>query len=629
MAASRRSGRRRALLAAVLALSVVAAACGTDNSGEDAGDGGSEQSAGTVAQQAGADERAEEGDPVKGGVLRYGIEADSANGWAPYVTSCAISCRMIFRAISDPLFGIDTNAEAQGYLVETAEMNDAGTEHTWTLREGIKFHDGTPLDGEAVAYNIATCWQSDLTRAAYFMISKLAFEGQTVTVTTSIPAPDLAFLFREEVCGMMFSKQWLETLESNPLRTPEKAAKTPFPAITAPASGDQAKPVGLGAFKFVSYTPGNGNSFVTERNDDYWRGDGPGATGEGLPHLDGIEFTVAVDGASRASGLESGQFDIIHTANGEEIAELQGNDDLVTLTANDYGETSYVLLNVAEGTNEQFSKTFGLAAPAPMDPEGKNATNPLVNENCRIALAHAVDRDRLADERNAGLAVAANGPFSPGQFGHMEDSGYPEFDVDAANTAMDKCLAEIGKPVVEFAFNTTNDPFNVESNQLIESMWKEAFGDKVKVTITPIEQGQYIGLALVGAFNAQGWRNHGGFRPIEQSYWWLSSSASPMGTLALNFGRFQDPEIDAAMLDGITNTDEAARRKAAETVNQSFAKHVWNFWSWWTLWGVVANTNVHTITQHQLPGDGGETVPIIAGKHYVAQVWCTDGNCSA
>ena len=67
----------------------------------------------------------------------------------------------------------------------------------------------------------------------------------------------------------------------------------------------------------------------------------------------------------------------------------------------------------------------------------------------------------------------------------------------------------------------------------------------------PIEQGQYIGLALAGVFETQGWRNHGGVDPTEQWFWWSSATASPInpeaGELALNFGRFQDPEIDAAL----------------------------------------------------------------------------------
>ena len=87
---------------------------------------------------------------------------------------------------------------------------------------------------------------------------------------------------------------------------------------------------------------------------------------------------------------------------------------------------------------------------------------------------------------------------------------------------MDTCLAELGTDTIEFTFNTTNDPFNVETNTLIISMWQEAFGDPVRRTITPIEQGQYIGLALTGTFKALGWRNHGGIDPDQQRLWWQS-----------------------------------------------------------------------------------------------------------
>ncbi len=47
-------------------------------------------------------------------------------------------------------------------------------------------------------------------------------------------------------------------------------------------------------------------------------------------------------------------------------------------------------------------------------------------------------------------------------------------------------------------------------------MWKEAFGDEIDATISPTEQGSYIGLALTGPFQAFGWRNHGGIDPDTQ-----------------------------------------------------------------------------------------------------------------
>ena len=151
-------------------------------------------------------------------------------------------------------------------------------------------------------------------------------------------------------------------------------------------------------------------------------------------------------------------------------------------------------------------------------------------------------------------------------------------------------------------------------------------GDEIDVSITPIEQGQYIGLALTGAFQAQGWRNHSGVDPSEQWFWWLSASASPIGSLALNFGRFRDPAMDGEIIKVLTTADPDARREAAEAINRIFGEQVYNWWTTWTLWGIVADNSVQNITNLELP-DGGTVFPINGGRHQVAQMWCTDGEC--
>ena len=215
----------------------------------------------------------------------------------------------------------------------------------------------------------------------------------------------------------MISPTWLASLPDVPQRTEGGPVYDAAVAAT-PADGDPAKPVGLGAFVFESYTPGNGNAFRAVRNEDYWRGPN-GITGEDLPYLDAIEAVVAVDIDSRQSALRSGQFDAMHTANSDTISQLLDDDGLEVTATSRYGDTSYYLINVAEGPE--------------IDPEGKNAASPLLNVHCRRALAHAMDRQRMTEERGAGLVLAANGPFPPGSLGYLEDNGYPEFDLDLAH----------------------------------------------------------------------------------------------------------------------------------------------------------------------------------------------------
>ncbi|MFV0525028.1 MAG: ABC transporter substrate-binding protein, partial [Acidimicrobiales bacterium] len=209
------------LVALLGALAMVAAACGASGTNSDQASSDDTTASSVAADRAegeakGADTR-DTGEPVRGGTLVYGVEADSANPWVPYATSCAISCRMILGAISDSLFITQDDGEIVPYLAESAEPNEDHTVWTVTIRDGITFHDGTPLDGEAVAYNIRTCWKSPLTGPAFLGLEDVTFEGQTVTMTYANPEAVGPKLLREETCGFMFSKAWLETLPNNPL----------------------------------------------------------------------------------------------------------------------------------------------------------------------------------------------------------------------------------------------------------------------------------------------------------------------------------------------------------------------------------------------------------------------------
>jgi peptide/nickel transport system substrate-binding protein len=416
----------------------------------------------------------------------------------------------------------------------------------------------------------------------------------------------------------MLSGEWLKTLPDLPQRDPANPVYDETIAAV-PASGDPAQPVGLGAFKFESYTPGNGNSFIAVRNDDYWRGDGPNGTGEGLPYLDSIEIVVSVDIDGRSNAVRSGEFHIMHTSNTDEIARFMEDDSLEAHVSDTFAETGYLMMNVAQGTN--------LVSGAPLDPAGDNADSPLLHLSCRRALAHAIDYERYNEERNAGLTKVANGPFPEGSIGYLEDTGYPKYDLDAAQAEFDTCLQEYGQEQLTVSFNTTNDPFNVESNQLILSMWQEAFGNSINATIAPIEQGQYIGLALNGAFEIVGWRSHSGSDPDQQRRWWHSSTANPIGTVGTNFGRFSDPVIDENLDIIRMNGDPDVRREAAETINRRFGEQVYNLWLNWALWGVITQPQVNGVENNVLPGGGTGPGVYFGGRHQIAQIWCDGGDC--
>ncbi len=624
------------LLALLAAFGVVAAAC---SSSDDSSDGGETDAVADEAEaeqaeevesgeSAGEDIRDDDdvaGDPVRGGTLVYGIEADVANPWAPYGLTCSISCAMPLGAISDPLFDFDPDGNLVPVLAEGIESNEDASEWTMTLREGVMMHDGEVFDATAVAYNINVCRASSGRGQDFVLVTDVeVVDDLTVKFTLSQGWAAFPAAALDTPCGThMMAPSWLKTLESNPLRAESRFTGEDLidqETIDTPADGDQAAPVSMGAFQFDSFTPGNGNGMTVTRFDDYWRGDGPNSvTGEGFPYLDGIEFVIAVDIASRSAGLKSGQFDIIHTANADEIADFRDEgDNFVRLEANKFGETNYFLINQADGD---------------LDPEGANASNPLLDLRVRQALAHAMDRQRVADERGAGIVQVANGPFAPGQPGFLEDNGFPEFDPAAGLALLEDYVndpersdgAAVGDPIV-FAFNTTNDAFNVETNQLVVSMWDEAFGDLIEATVTPIEQGSYVGEAVVGNYQVQGWRQHGGTDHDTQLRFWTSATVAPIGTPTFNFGRFHDPDLDELADLSRKTVDQAERIAIFEDMNRLFGERVYILPTTHTLWGIIAGPYVQDIAPLPLP-EGGETFPVISGSHAVTQIWCTDGSC--
>ena len=69
---------------------------------------------------------------MQGGDLVFGIEADTANPWAPYRTSCATACYVMITSVSDPLFTATADGEIAPILVESFEPNADSTEWTFT-----------------------------------------------------------------------------------------------------------------------------------------------------------------------------------------------------------------------------------------------------------------------------------------------------------------------------------------------------------------------------------------------------------------------------------------------------------------------------------------------------------------
>ncbi|HEY5697415.1 MAG TPA: hypothetical protein VIT01_07905, partial [Acidimicrobiales bacterium] len=141
---STRSPRRWwRIAAALLALGLVAGACGgTDDSGGSGGGGGDRDEA-----QGDPDEGTT---PVRGGTLIYAREAETSSPWTPAQMICDTSCHQAIRGIYDTLTYVGEDMEAHPFLLESFEPNATFDQWTFVARDGITFHDGTPFDADAM-----------------------------------------------------------------------------------------------------------------------------------------------------------------------------------------------------------------------------------------------------------------------------------------------------------------------------------------------------------------------------------------------------------------------------------------------------------------------------------------------
>ena len=556
---------RPRLLRAVAVLSILAvAACGGgDDSDGDASPAPGDNTEGSTATTV------DDTEPVRGGTLTYAVEADTSSPWTPQAMVCAAACySTVGRTVYEPLVLIGDDGEVYPYLLESIEPNEDFTVWTLVAREGITFHDGTPFDGDALAYNLDATQNAALVGLAVGPMETVASDGaMTVTVTMNTSWPSFNNYLNSQL-GLIASPTWLQAVEAG--------------------TADPAEPVGTGPFQFESYESGENGRFTATRFEGYWRGDGPESTGEGLPYLDAIEVRFMPDSQARTQALLAGDIDLIQTSNGVEIADLREQDGVVVQTMEHPGEieTGYLLINNA--------------------PEADGQPNPMADIRVRRAIAHATNNEVLSEARTAGVYPVANGPFPPGRVGYLEDTGFPEYDPDAAATLVEEVEAETGQPLV-IALKTTTDPFNLTTSELLKEMWEEV---GIEVVIDQIPQGEFINEALAGNFQVFTWRNHAGVSPDSQYVWWSSTTTSG---IALNFGRIDDPEVDRLLEEIRTNTDEDARQAAAEDLNRYFAEQVFNVWNTWQFWAHVHADTVHNVGLMHIPGAPEGVTSLIGG----------------
>lgn len=532
-----------------------------------------------------------------GGHLTVSGDAEVGSPWTPAAMRCDSYCYTRARSFFDSIATFGDDGQVHGMLAETIEPNDDFTEWTIALRDGISFTDGTPVNADAVIYNLQAAGTGILVNALIKDLAKVPDpDGPERMIIKIDKLDDLSFViytgkggdpeqplawrdFPHTLIGqwgLIASQQWLEAVVDNP----ELAAQ----------------PVGSGPFVVDSYEPRG--SLEVSRNPEYWMTD---ATGNQLPYLDSITFRVIEDSEIAVEALRAGDIDVVASSSGRAISTVLGLGDEFNVDLQDeFVETGYLLID--------------------LDKPG-----PLQDQRVRCAMSLAIDRDEYNESITDGFNEAANGLFSPGQQGYLGDNGLSlEQDLDAASALIAEYEEDTGEQV-QFTLGHIPSNVVVQGAELLMGWWSEI---GIDVDDQNVPQADFINLAALGTpdFEIFLWRQHGGVFVDQQYVWWHSDNASPDGSLSLNFGRLRDPDIDVALDAARGSTTDEEAIAAAEAINRVFAEQCYYIPLNWLPWGVLSSPSLRGLGELTLPdGTVAADGSPVSGQFWTQSLFLDEG----
>ncbi len=377
----------RLRIGALAAASVIAlTACGqtATNSGAPSVAPAS-QPAGSAAAPSVAPSEAAPSSAIKdGGTLIVGLPGDMVLA-DPSLVSDSNSSAIQLNVV-EGLLGVKagTLGDIEPVLAsELPTVSADGLTYTFKLRTGIKFHDGTDFNADAVVYNYdrqknAPAELRDAYNYYFGAVFGWAENSNLVSVTASDPTTVVMKLKVPQSNFLIAQAPLPQFGIQSPTALKAGDADNPDPSKSKYAQGQGTGLVGTGPFKFKEWVP---NDHVTiEKNADYWNKDR-------VPHLDAVTYKPYADQAAELNALEAGDIDMAQTVAPNDIATLSSDPKFQVI---DRGESC----NYGGLQMNQTHKPFD-------------------NEHIRKAIAYAVNKQSYIDTFYAGLAVPADNWMPP------------------------------------------------------------------------------------------------------------------------------------------------------------------------------------------------------------------------
>ena len=423
----------------------------------------------------------------------------------------AVTAANDFRILVNVYDGLVRNKagtlEVEPALAREWTIAEDGLTYTFKLREGVKFHDGTDLNAEAVKFNFDRMLdeQHPFYNTGPFPLS---FQFSSIDTVTAVDPLTVEFKLKEPFAPFM----------SN--------LASPTGLIVSPAAVQQngkdygRHPVGTGAFKFEEWQANA--RVVVSRNEAYW---------DGAPPLEAVVFRPITDPNTRVAEMLSGGIDVLLETPPDNVASFQGDANFLVHEA--VGpHVWYVMLNAKEG--------------------------PFADKRVRQAVNYAVNKESLVTDVLQGTAAVSAGPIPPAfNWAHNPDVQPYPYDPEKAK----QLLAEAGAEGSELTFYVTEGGSGMlDPVPMGTAIQADLAAIGLKVNIETYEWNTFLanvnpGLEGKADMAEMAWMTTD---PDTLPYLTLRTAAWP-DQGGFNSSYYSNPDVDRLLDEARTATDPATR----------------------------------------------------------------------
>ena len=438
----------------------------------------------------------------------------------PYDANDTLS-QAVVKSFYQGLFGFDRNMKMMPVLAESYEPGKDGLTYTVKLKKGIKFHDGTDFNAEAVKVNFDRVINPDNKLKRYALYKNIA-KVDVVDPST------VRFTLKEPFSPFI-----------NSLAHPSGVIISPA-ALRKYGKDIARNPVGTGPFKFVEWN--QSDYLKVEKFPGYWR--------KGYPKVDTITFRPVVDNNSRAAMMQTGEAHFTFPVPYEQAEVLKTKPNLVLVAAPSIVHR-YLSMNTLQ--------------------------KPFDNVKVRQAINYAINKDALAKVAFSGYAIPAEGVLPKGVEYAVKLGPWP-YDPAKARAL----LKEAGYPngfetSLWSAYNHTT------AQKVIQFVQQQLAQVGIKASVQALEAGQRVekvesaqdpATAPVRIYYV-GWSSSTGeadwaIRPL------LASESFP--PKMFNTAYYKNDAVDADIAKALKTTDSAEKTRLYTDAQQRIWKDApWAF----------------------------------------------------